>query len=83
MSNDVIITCYGPFKGHPVNASSETFKILQQNYFSTYESDFDVSVKPYVLRVSYQQVESIIKPIAKSKPLLSVHLGVYPEKVRY
>jgi len=76
MSSRVLITGFGPFANHPVNASSETLKIVSKELvLEGIVFDFQE------LRVVYESTKEFISTYWETKsPLFCVHLGVYTEK---
>lgn len=76
MTNRVLITGFGPFANHPVNASSETLKILRKELaVDGILFDFEE------LSVVYESTKNFISSYWKrNSPLFCVHLGVYTEK---
>lgn len=77
MSQIVLVTGFGPFARHPINASSEVLKILKT------EAAIGTcySLECHELPVVYKTTKEFISDYWKEKkPLLVVHLGVYTEK---
>ena len=76
MARRVLITGFGPFANHPINASSETLKELTKELvMEGIEFDFKE------LGVIYGNTKDFISSYWKTKlPLFCVHLGVYTEK---
>jgi pyrrolidone-carboxylate peptidase len=71
-SNLIIVTGYGIFKGHDVNASGEAVKLLPEK--------IDVQGKTYEIRkifieVEYEDVDRRVDEIWKMKPFLVIHCG--------
>jgi hypothetical protein len=71
-SNLIIVTGYGQFRGHEVNASGEAVKLLPEK--------IDVQGKIYEIRkifveVEYEDVDRKIDEIWNLNPFLVVHCG--------
>lgn len=72
MEDLIVVTGYGQFSGHKINASGEAVKILPK--------EIVVASKKYEIRtievsVEYEDVDKKIEAIWKLKPFLVVHCG--------
>lgn len=72
MENLIVVTGYGQFAGHEINASGEAVKLLP--------SELKVGSKNYQIRtllvsVDYEDVDKKVEEIWKMKPHLVVHCG--------
>lgn len=72
MEDLIIVTGYGQFYGHKVNASGEAVKLLPR--------EIAVGPKKYEIRtmevsVEYEDVDKKVVEIWKQKPFLVVHCG--------
>jgi pyrrolidone-carboxylate peptidase len=72
MENLIVVTGYGKFENHEVNASGEAVKLLPD--------EIKVGVKSYPIKklevqVSYEDVDKAIETVWSMKPLLVVHCG--------
>ena len=82
MERIVLITSFGPFSGHPVNASSEVMKILQSERPRGLlnEDNIDLLFEFKELPVAYAETKSFISEYwALHPPRLCVHIGVHSE----
>lgn len=71
-SNLIVVTGYGQFKGHDINASEEAVKLLPES--------IEINGKTFVIRkkiieVVYESVDCAVEEIWNMKPLLVVHCG--------
>ncbi|XP_049816855.1 pyroglutamyl-peptidase 1 [Schistocerca nitens] len=70
----VVVTGFGPFQGHDINASWEAVKLLPE-----LESEEQLGVKLIVMKlpVAYEDVVKMIPAIwTEHKPMLVIHVGV-------
>lgn len=80
MDNLIVVTGYGQFAGHEVNASGEAVKLLPK--------ELKVASKTYKIRVlivsvEYDDVDRKVDEIWKMKPLLVVHCGELSKKLSF
>lgn len=80
MENLIIVTGYGQFAGHEVNASGEAVKLLP--------SKVKVGSKNYEIRqievsVEYEDVDKKVEEIWKMNPHLVVHCGACDERLDF
>lgn len=71
-SNLIVVTGYGRFKGHDINASEEAVKLLPESLEidgKTYE------IRKKIIEVAYESVDCAVDEIWNMKPLLVVHCG--------
>uniref|UniRef100_A0A1B6HXA1 Pyroglutamyl-peptidase I n=1 Tax=Homalodisca liturata TaxID=320908 RepID=A0A1B6HXA1_9HEMI len=72
--NTVIVTGFGPFQNHNINASWEAVRLLPSTGI---ESDLNICLVTEQIPVSYNDVGTKIPKLWNSyKPLLVVHVGV-------
>uniref|UniRef100_A0A1B6MIU3 Pyroglutamyl-peptidase I n=1 Tax=Graphocephala atropunctata TaxID=36148 RepID=A0A1B6MIU3_9HEMI len=72
--NTVIVTGFGPFKNHNINASWEAVRLLPSTGI---ENDLKICLVTEQIAVSYDDVGAKIPRLWESyKPLLVVHVGV-------
>ena len=73
----VLVTAFGPFEGHPTNASSTVLDKLQHDQSWIPKPTYDVAFEK--LDVVYDSTEEFIKQYwAEEEPYLTIHLGVHP-----
>lgn len=74
MEDFIVITGYGQFMGHEVNASAEAVKLLPKN-IEIGKKKFDIKV--IHINVEYEDVDSKIEQIWKMQPQphLVLHCG--------
>lgn len=72
MEDLIVVTGYGPFAGHEVNASGEAVKILPQNV-KIGERMF--KILKFLVSVEYEDVDRAVQEIWKMRPHLVVHCG--------
>lgn len=68
----IIVTGYGQFVGHEVNASGEAVKLLPQE-ISVNSKRF--MIKTFQVSVDYEDVDRTVEEIWRMKPYLVVHCG--------
>lgn len=71
-SNLIVVTGYGQFKGHDINASGEAVKLLPEN-IEINGKTFDIRKK--IIEVVYEDVDGAVDEIWNMKPFLVVHCG--------
>lgn len=74
MDNLIIVTGYGQFSGHEINASGEAVRILPD--------EIKVGTKKYQIKkievsVEYEDVDKKVDEIWGLKPFLVIHCGDY------
>ncbi|XP_046746255.1 pyroglutamyl-peptidase 1 [Diprion similis] len=70
----VLVTGFGPFSGHPTNASWEAVKELKN---SDLEDACNVTMITFEVPVAYEFVSNLIPKLwMEHKPMLVVHIGV-------
>lgn len=75
MKQTVVITAFGPFGDHPVNASSLALQHLKEEGFS--EEGMSVTIVTKELPVVYKAVELLLKQIWEElSPAFVIHIGV-------
>lgn len=75
MKQNVVITAFGPFGDHPVNASSLALHYLKEEGFS--EEGESVKIVTKELPVVYKAVELLLKQIWEElSPAFVIHIGV-------
>jgi len=75
MKQNVVITAFGPFGDHPVNASSLALQHLKEGGFSKEEESVNIVTKE--LPVVYKAVELLLKQIWEElSPAFVIHIGV-------
>lgn len=72
MENLIVVTGYGQFAGHEVNASGEAVKLLPE--------EIEVGAKKYQIKkievsVEYEDVDKKVDEIWSLKPHLVIHCG--------
>ena len=72
MEDFIVITGYGQFFGHDINASAEAVKLLPK--------DIDIGKKKFGIKVihvevDYEDVDKKIEEIWKMQPYLVLHCG--------
>lgn len=72
MDRPIVVTGYGQFAGHEVNASGEAVKLLPK--------EIEIASKKYQIRtlevsVEYEDVDKKVEEIWAMNPLLVVHCG--------
>lgn len=72
MDNLIIVTGYGQFAGHEVNASGEAVKLLPDEITVGSEK---YTIKRIEVSVEYEDVDKKLKEIWMQKPFLVVHCG--------
>lgn len=72
MENLIVVTGYGQFAGHEINASSEAVKLLPD------EIEVDLQkypIKKFEVEVTYTDVDKTVELIWSLKPRLVIHCG--------
>jgi pyrrolidone-carboxylate peptidase len=72
MEKLVIVTGYGQFAGHEVNASGEAVKLLPEKIEI---GDVKYKIKKIEIQVSYDCVDKALEHIWSIKPHLVIHCG--------
>jgi pyrrolidone-carboxylate peptidase len=72
--NLIIVTGYGQFVGHEINASGEAVKLLPQEISV---GDKKYQIKVLLVSVEYEDVDRIVKEVWDSKPYLVIHCGKF------
>ncbi|XP_011314413.1 pyroglutamyl-peptidase 1 [Fopius arisanus] len=73
----IVVTGFGPFTGHTVNASWEAAKLLKDKYSGELNNRYNIDLIIEEIPVVYNHVSSRIPEIWKEhNPLFIVHLGV-------
>eukprot|EP00117_Sycon_ciliatum_P041521 scpid85774/ scgid30353/ Pyroglutamyl-peptidase 1; 5-oxoprolyl-peptidase; Pyroglutamyl aminopeptidase I; Pyroglutamyl-peptidase I; Pyrrolidone-carboxylate peptidase len=73
MGKTILVTGFGPFKGHPVNASWEAVKELES--IGLHIDGFDLVIKD--IPVLYKEVSEMVPSLWKEHdPVLVIHVGV-------
>lgn len=71
-SNLIVVTGYGEFKGHSINASGEAVKLLPEG-IEINGKMFEIRKK--IIEVVYEDVDGAVEEIWNMKPFLVVHCG--------
>ena len=72
MAQNIVVTGFGPFAGHPVNASWESVKLLK-NYWTLKDVNLIIDEIP----VSYDFIQKQIPEKWKAQnPIFYIHVGV-------
>ena len=72
----VLVTAFGPFEGHPTNASSLALDLLKEDT-SWIPSSSDITFE--ALSVEYEGTQSFLKEYWETeKPDITIHMGVNP-----
>ena len=79
MSDLIVVTGYGQFAGHEVNASGEAVKILP-NEVKVAEKSYEI--RTFEVSVDYDDVDKKVEEIWQLKPFLVVHCGEIDEIYR-
>jgi pyrrolidone-carboxylate peptidase len=74
MEDLIVVTGYGPFAGHDVNASGEAVKLLPEN---VKVGDKKYEIKKIHVLVEYDEVDRTVENIWKMRPYLVVHCGEF------
>lgn len=72
MENLIVVTGYGQFSGHEVNASEEAVKLLPRE-LKIGSKTFQIKV--ILVSVEYEEVDRKVDEIWSMKPYLVVHCG--------
>ena len=72
MEDFIVITGYGKFMGHEINASAEAVKLLPQK-IEIGKKKFEIKV--IHVDVEYEDVDKKIEEIWKMQPYLVLHCG--------
>lgn len=72
MDNLIIVTGYGQFSGHEINASEEAVKLLPRE-LKVGSKSFQIRV--ILVSVEYEDVDKKVEEIWRTKPYLVVHCG--------
>lgn len=76
MENLIIVTGYGQFVGHEVNASGEAVKLLPKEIVVELKK---YEIKTIEVSVDYSDVDQKVAEIWKLRPYLVVHCGKIQE----
>lgn len=74
MENLIVVTGYGQFLGHEVNASEEAVKLLPRE-IKIGSKTFQIKV--ILVSVEYEEVDRKVDEIWSMKPYLVVHCGEF------
>lgn len=72
MENLIVVTGYGQFAGHEINASGEAVKLLPKEIIVESKT---FQIKTFEVSVEYAEVDEKIEEIWKMKPHLVIHCG--------
>lgn len=72
MEDLIVVTGYGPFNGHEVNASGESVKLLPKDIKV---GNRNYKIETIEIPVEYSEVDLKVQEIWKMRPHLVVHCG--------